>query len=404
MVLIERSKEMFERFRKGNKQQRDAPQKRGVMTLVNGDAEDILFNSGYSPVYKNEEVRKCAHKIADLVSNMTIMLMQNSKHGDIRVKNGLSHKLDIEPNKLMTRKQFIYKIVSDMIDYGNAVVYPVIKEGYIDDLVILDMDGVSYREKGDTYFVRYKGKEYGCDEVLHFVLIPDRQKPWRGVGYAPQIIDTIKNLGQANATKASFLKSKWKPSLIISVMGDAEELQDPDKRNAILDSYIDNTEVGKPWLIPADEVKVQEVRPLTLQDLNLHESITLDKKVVAGTFGVPAFLLGIGEFNIDEYNNFISNVICSFGLIIQQEFTKKLLYDPTLYFKFSPRSLLQYNLNDKTNHVKELVNAGMLSRNEGRNEFDYSPVDVEGMDDYNVLENYIPVDKVGEQKKLGGVE
>ena len=29
--------------------------------------------------------------------------------------------------------------------------------------------------------------------------------------------------------------------------------------------------------------------------------------------------------------------------------------------------------------------------------FDYSPVDAEGMDDYSVLENYIPVDKIGEQ-------
>lgn len=391
--------------RKCGRQKRDAPQKKSVLSTVSlsfKEYDDIVYHSGYRPVYNNEEIRKCVHKIADLVSDMTIMLMKNSDHGDIRVKNALSRKLDVEPNRLMTRKQFIYKIVSDMIDYGNAVVYPVIKDGLINDLVILNMENVSYRESDNDYSIYYKGKLYSSDEVLHFVLIPDRQKPWKGEGFAPQLIDTINNLGQANKTKTSFLQSKWKPPLIIAVNTDAEELSDPTKRDKILESYVSNSEEGKPWVIPADEIKVTTVRPLTLKDLNISESITLDKKVIAGTFGVPSFLLGVGDFNIDEYNNFISNVICSYGLIIQQELTKKLLYDNSLYFKFNPRSLLQYNLADKTAHVTELVKAGMLHRNEGRNEFDYSPVDAEGMDDYIVLENYIPVSKVADQKKLGG--
>ena len=54
--------------------------------------------------------------------------------------------------------------------------------------------------------------------------------------------------------------------------------------------------------------------------------------------------------------------------------------------------------------VTEMVKDGMLNRNEGRAEFDYSPVDDEAMNEYNVLENYIPVGKVGEQKKLKGGE
>jgi hypothetical protein len=111
-------------------------------------------------------------------------------------------------------------------------------------------------------------------------------------------------------------------------------------------------------------------------------------------------MVGIGEFKKEEYNNYISTVIMSFAQLIQQELSKKLLYDPTMYFKFSPRSLMQYDLGEKTTYVKEMVSGGMLNRNEGRNEFDYSPVDNEGMSEYIVLENYIPVAKVGEQEKL----
>ena len=59
---------------------------------------------------------------------------------------------------------------------------------------------------------------------------------------------------------------------------------------------------------------------------------------------------------------------------------------------------MQYDLGELTTHVKEMVAAGMINRNEGRNAFDYSPVD--GLNEYVVLENYIPVADVGNQKKL----
>jgi hypothetical protein len=92
----------------------------------------------------------------------------------------------------------------------------------------------------------------------------------------------------------------------------------------------------------------------------------------------------------------------SIAMILQQELSKKLLFSPTIYFKFNPKSLMQYNLTEQVQFVKELVGGGMLNRNEVRAEFDYPPVDKPGMNDYIVLENYVPVEKVGDQKKLKG--
>lgn len=372
-----------------------------VTIWLNGsDARNILCPSGYTPLSKNEEIRRCTHKIADLVSNMTIMLMQNSTNGDLRIKNNLSKKIDIYPNSNMIRKNFIYKIVTDMILTGNAVVLPKIKNNLIDDLQILNIDRVSFEDDGEGYRVKYGNTIFYPDELLHFVLIPDDDYHYKGQGYSLAIKETVLNLLQANATKTGFLKSKWKPSMIMSINADVEELQDPEKRNKILGSYTKTTEVGEPWIIPAGEIDIKTIQPLTLQDLAIQDSITLDTKKIASAFGIPAFMVGIGEFKKEEYNNYISTVIMSFAQLIQQELSKKLLYDPTMYFKFSPRSLMQYDLGEKTTYVKEMVSGGMLNRNEGRNEFDYSPVDNEGMSEYIVLENYIPVAKVGEQEKL----
>lgn len=368
--------------------------------LIGSDAKEVLCPIGYTPLSRNEEIRRCVFKVADLVSNMTIMLMENSANGDKRVKNELSKKIDVYPSSLMTRKNFIHKIVTDMLLTGNSVVIPIVKNGLIDDLKLCKSSRVSFDEISSGYRIRYVNSFFHPDEVLHFVLNPDENYPFKGQGYTQMIKQTVDNLLQANATKTGFLKSKWKPSLIISIQSDADELQNAEMRNEILGSYTETTEVGEPWLIPAGEIDIKTIQPLTLNDLAIQDSITLDIKTIATAFGIPPFMVGVGDFNKDEYNNCISTTIMSMAMLIQQELSKKLLYSPNMYFKFNPKSLMQYNLSEQVQFVKELVGGGMLNRNEGRSEFDYSPVDVEGMNDYTVLENYLQVADLSKQKKL----
>jgi HK97 family phage portal protein len=394
---------LFERKIKGSAKVKNKRQTSydPVAFWLNGtDAQNILLPAGYTPVAKNEEVRKCIHKIADLVSSMTIMLMQNGDTGDIRLKNGLAKQVDIYPNKLMTRKNFIYKIVVDMISTGNSVVYPKIQNGLLDNLVIWDIEGVTYYGDFEDYTIQYKLQKYSPDELLHFVLVPDDLFPYRGMGFVPVVKDAITNIVQANTTKTGFLQSKWKPSLIIRVETDLEEMQIKDERDKILNSYIGDTDKGEPWIIPAGEIDVKEIRPLSLADLSLQDGLTLDKKAVCAAFGVPPYMLGVGTFSKDEYNNFISSVIMPIAKAIEQELSKKIVYSPNWYFKFNVKSLMQYDLSELTSHVKEMVGGGLMNRNEGRNMFDMSPV--EGLDEFVVLENYIPVSEVGNQNKLKG--
>ena len=381
--------------RKGINRRQSSP----VALWLNGaDAQNILMPNGYMPITKNEEVKKCIHKIADLVSSMTIMLMENSNDGDIRLKNELAKQIDVYPNKFMTRKNFIYKIVADMLTHGNAVSRPNQEDGLLENLAIWDINSVTFRGDFTGYEIEYNLQKFDPDELLHFVLIPDDLLPFKGQGFIPIVKETIANIVQANTTKTGFLQSKWRPSLIIKVESDAEGMQIQEERKKILNSYVGDTESGEPWIVPASEIDVKEVRPLSLQDLAIQESIELDKKAVAAAFGIPAFMVGVGTFNKDEYNNFISSVIMPIAKAIEQELTRKLVYKPSWYFRFNAKSLMQYDLGELTTHVKEMVAGGMLNRNEGRNAFDYSPVD--GLNEYVVLENYIPVEDVGKQKKL----
>ena len=377
--------------------------KRGSESLAlflkdSGELSDILPN--YVPLSKNEDVIKCANIIADLVSSMTIMLMKNGEKGDTRLRNELSKKIDINPCSYMDRKNFIFKIARDMLLYGNSVVYPEVDGMYIKNLQPLEQGGCSYRKTDGGYAIIYKGQELHPDDVLHFVYVPDEEEPFRGIGQKNAIINAAKMLTQANATKKKFLQSKWKPSMIISIHADAEELTDPEMRKNVLGSYVSDTEEGEPWVIPAGEIDVKTIQPLSLNDLAIQDSIKMDKQAVAAAFNMPAFMIGIGEFKQDAYNNFISTTVMSIAMIIQQQLTSKLLFSGDLYFKMNYKSLLQYSLEDTITLIKGMVGGGMMSRNEGRCELDYAPVDQQGMDEFIVLENFIPVAKVGDQKKL----
>lgn len=380
-----------------------AGQQRGLVWLGQWEDESSLKCSGYTTLAQSPEISAGVNQIAALVAAMTIHKMKNTGSGNVRVYDEMARIVDVEPNALMDRSLFVRWIVRTLYldGDGNAVVFPRFEGGRLRELLPVPAAYCSFYPTGLWgYRIAIGGRPYAPDELLHFAMNPGSFFPWLGEGIRVAVKDVAHNLKQALKTEQGFMESKWKPSVIVKVDAFNEKFKTPEGRRELLDEYITNTEAGEPWVVPADQIDVQAIKPLTLSDLALADFVELDKRTVASILGVPPFVLGVGEFKREEWNNFISTKIMPLAQIIEQQLTRKLLTAKDEFFRFNPRSLYNYDLKDMAAIADDQYIRGLMTGNEVRDWLGLSPMD--GLDELVILENYIPATMIGEQKKLNG--
>lgn len=379
------------------------PQKRAsanpvAVWLKDGDIEC----PGYIRMSDNPEIQTACLRIAELVGSMTIYLMSNTDKGDERIVNELSRMIDITPNGNMTRSHWMTAIVMNMLLYGkgNSIVVPHTYEGMLKSLEPISASRVSLVPVGGSYRnyrILIDGQMRDPDNVMHFVYNPDPDYLWKGQGVTVTLRDIANNLKQAQKTENAFMASEWKPSIIVKVDALTDEFASPAGREKLLESYVKPSRTGEPWLIPAEQFQVEQVKPLTLADLAIKDTIELDKRTVAAVIGVPPYLLGVGDFNRDEWNNFIQTKVRSIVLNIQQEMTRVLILNPKWYLHLNYWSLLDYDLKSTSDILLAGADRGFVNGDEWRDRMNLAPA---GLKEFKILENYIPYDASGDQKKL----
>lgn len=374
--------------------------KRSYAFLQSEDWFDALCTEGYTPLDRNPEIVAGCRVIAQTISSMTIYLMANTERGDVRIVNELSRAVDIEPCKTMTRSTWMDAIVMNLLLYGsgNSIVVPHTRAGYLDDLEPIAAGRVSFTQSGDGYRVLIDGMPYAPENLLHFVNNPDKNYPWKGQGLTVAMEDVARNLRQAAETERGFMSSKWKPGLIIKADAMSEDFATPEGRRKLLNNYVSTNEAGEPWIIPADQLSVEQVKPLSLADLAISDVVQLDKRTVASILGVPPFLLGIGEYSATAWNAFVNNTIRPIAREIEQELTRKILLSPKMYWRFNIASLYSYDLKTTADVYSNLYIRGIVTGNEVRDKIGMEPRD--GLDELVILENFVPIDRIGDQKKL----
>ena len=357
---------------------------------------------GYTRLIDSPDVLAAIGGLADIISNATIQLMRNTDDGDVRVRNQLARFMDISPWQHGTRKDLISWIVWTMLttSTGSAFLLPHTERGLLSELEPMPGAYALSDDNGLTYYVMWQGRRYTSDSVLHFKRWPDPAQPWQGIGLRISLRDVTANLRQAAATKKGFMSDKWKPSVIVKVDALADEFADEAGRKRLVDQYMSGSSAGEPWVIPAELMEVQQVKPLSLTDLAIKDSVELDKREVASLVGVTPYMVGVGSYSDAEHNHMIRTTAVTISNIICQELTRKLLISEEMYFQMSTRRLYSYTLQELASVADDQYIRGLMDGNEARDWLGLSPR--KGLNELVILENYIPRGMIGNQKKLEG--
>ena len=396
---------------------REEPMPRESMSyFLSPDAYSTMCGTSHRTVADDPDIKTGMNLIANLIGSMTIKQMENQEEGpDKRIIDGISRVVDIAPCRGLTKQQWITRVVKNLILYGNAYVIPkYTPDGFLMELVPVKESDVRVDDDAEPYGVIINGKRFSYDEILHFKVNCDING-YFGQGVKVTAKDAVENLSQSNTIIREFMTNRFMPSVIIKV--DAQHVNLANKKGTgtkqdgttfegknLAQKYIEQTKAGEPFVVPANLLQVEQIKPLSLTDLAVNDGVKLNKTWVASILGIPAFIYGAGDFKQIAYNNMVSTTIMFYAKAIQDELTAKVLLSPRRYFKLNPASLYNYDIVQMGNLMSKLRTMGVTTGNEVREKVGMDPSIADGMDDFIALENYIPAEMLGDQEKLKGGE
>lgn len=355
---------------------------------------------GYIRLIDHPDVLACVRFVGSLIGSMTIQLMANGKDGDYRVRDALARFVDITPCAAMVNRQrwMSWIVTTQMLDpNGSAFVLPETQNGTLVNLAPMPGAKAVCPDGSMDWYVEWKGRRLDRNDVLPFISGADPDRPWRGIGLQASLQDLAESLQSSAEVKRFLSNPEYRPPLVVSMDVDSD-LRDEKERARVRKQYLTDQATGEPWILPGGLMKVETIKPLSLSDLCIKDTMELDKKGVTSITGVPPFVLGVGSFDRDEFNNFIRTTIVPRAEGIAQTLTAGLLTSPDRFWRFSPRRLYAYDPRDLAEIYQGLYVRGIADGNEVRDAVGMDPR--KGLDQLVMLENYIPAGMIGDQKKL----
>ena len=330
------------------------------------------------------------------VSRGTNMIVSGASAFDYDIKDkkmegvakGLRQKqldtlINYKPNPYQSMQDFRDSLFVDFILEGNAFVY--FDGSYMYHLpassVTIEPDENSYI-KGFTYMNQVK---FTTEEVFYFSDI-SRKRLYRAESRLMSAQRSIQILYSMQKFQESFFDNGAIPGLVLETENTLSQQAKNRTISNWIASYNPRSGARKPMIVD-NGLKLKEMFKISFQDMDFDASISRHDNKILKALGVPAILLdGGNNANINPnlrlfYLETVIPIVRKYTSAMERFFG----YD--LSPITSDVTALQPDLRDIAAYHSTLVNAGILTPNEAREELRYTKITDQDLDKIRVPAN-----------------
>lgn len=351
-------------------------------------------------IYNDLAVRSCVDTIARHVAKLKPVHIIQDDNGRNTQKSAINSLLANRPNIYMSTSDFLYKIASQLLYYGNAFVY-IQKDNKqnINGFYPIDFTSCELKEYDNNLYLKFnfnnaKNIVIPYTDIIHIrrnysthdLLGQDAYKP---------LLETLTNLSKSRQSISNKVENGGKISGILKLSGMVSQSEWKTKAELFADWFKSST--SKSGGVATIDSTADFIPVSTKAESAEEAQLKYLQSEVYSYFGINEAIVN-GSYNETEWQAFYESIIEGIKIQLSQEFTAKVFTEKEKEYgniiDFNSNRLTYASTTNKVNMVKELGALGLLTTNEARELFDLPPV--EDGDKRLVSLNYINADKADE--------
>ena len=351
-------------------------------------------------IYNDLAVRSCVDTIARHVAKLKPVHIIQDDNGRNIQKSAINNLLANRPNIYMSTSDFLYKVASQLLYYGNAFVY-IQKDNKqnINGFYPIDFTSCELKEYDNNLYLKFnfnnaKNIVIPYTDIIHIrrnysthdLLGQDAYKP---------LLETLTNLSKSRQSISNKVENGGKISGILKLSGMVSQPEWKTKAEVFADWFKSSN--SKSGGIAAIDSTADFIPVSTKAESAEEAQLKYLQSEVYSYFGISESIVN-GSYNETEWQAFYESIIEGIKIQLSQEFTAKVFTAKEKEYgniiDFNSNRLTYASTTNKVNMVKELGALGLLTTNEARELFDLPPV--EDGDKRLVSLNYINADKADE--------
>lgn len=359
-----------------------------------------LITNYNSKIYNDLTVRSCVDTIARHVSKLKPVHIIKDEDGRHLQSTTINSLLNSRPNIYMSTADFLYKVTSQLLYYGNAFIFlQKDTQNNIIGFYPIDFATCELKEVNNALYLKfnfYTGKTIAVPytDIIHIRRNFSSHDFLGQDAYQP-LQEILSNLFKARRSISNKVENSGKISGVLKIKGNVGQENWITQAKTFAKNFMSFTnDTGG---IAAVDSSTDFV-PITNKVESAEDTqLKYLQSEVYSYFGLTEAIVS-GNYTETEWQAFYESIIESIKIQLSQEFTAKVFTDQERKYgnliDFNSNRLTYASTANKVSMVKELGALGLLTTNEARELFDLPPV--EDGDRRLVSLNYINADKADE--------